>query len=49
MYPVLLADDEEIIREGIRRAVPWESLGLALEVVVEDGQKSLSCAAENQF
>ena len=27
-YQVLIADDEPIIREGIRDAVDWEALGM---------------------
>lgn len=45
MYQVLLADDEEIIREGIRRAVPWESLSLSLAAEAGDGKEALACAA----
>ena len=28
MYRVLLVEDEEIIRKGIRYSVPWEELSL---------------------
>lgn len=44
MYRVLLADDEEIIREGVRRAVPWDTLGLTLAAVAEDGAQALALA-----
>lgn len=30
MYQVVVADDEQIIREGLCKAVPWEMLGLKL-------------------
>lgn len=41
MYRVLLADDEEIIREGVSRAVPWQTLGFTLDAVAEDGVQAL--------
>jgi len=30
MYQVVVADDEQIIREGLCKAIPWEMLGLKL-------------------
>ncbi|WP_283674742.1 response regulator transcription factor [Butyricicoccus sp. Marseille-Q5471] len=30
MYQVVVVDDEQIIREGLCKAIPWESLGLTL-------------------
>ncbi|MDO4270274.1 MAG: response regulator transcription factor [Eubacteriales bacterium] len=48
MYQVLLADDEEIIREGVRRAVPWETLGLALCAVAQDGADALEQAQRHK-
>ena len=48
MYRVLLADDEEIIREGVRRAVPWDTLGLTLAAVAEDGAQALALAKKEQ-
>ena len=48
MYRVLLADDEEIIREGVRRAVPWDTLGLTLAAVAEDGAQALELAQQEQ-
>lgn len=46
MYRVLLADDEEIIREGVQRAVPWETLGLQLAAVAQDGAQALLLAKQ---
>jgi two-component system, response regulator YesN len=37
MYNVLIADDERIIREGIRNSIDWESLGLTLCGIAKDG------------
>lgn len=30
MYQVMVADDEQIIREGLCKAIPWDTLGLSL-------------------
>jgi two-component system, response regulator YesN len=41
MYKVVLADDEEIIREGIKTLINWEELGLELVGVAGDGISTL--------
>jgi len=41
MYSVLLADDEQIIRNGIRDGIEWERLNLVLAAVASDGQEAL--------
>jgi two-component system response regulator YesN len=41
MYRVIIIDDEEIVREGMRRLVPWEKLGLTLVATAEDGVTGL--------
>ena len=46
MYRVLIADDEQIIREGIRRAVPWATLGFELAGTAEDGVDALEKAMQ---
>ncbi|WP_283674749.1 response regulator transcription factor [Butyricicoccus sp. Marseille-Q5471] len=46
MYRVILADDEEIIREGVARAVGWEALGLLLVAVAQDGEDALAQAKD---
>lgn len=41
-YRVLIADDEPIIREGIRDAVRWEELGMEVACEAEDGKRRWS-------
>ena len=37
MYRVLLVEDEEIIRKGIRYSVPWEECGCLVVGEAENG------------
>ena len=37
MYRVLLVEDEEIIRKGIRYSVPWEECGCSVVGEAENG------------
>lgn len=41
---VLIADDEPIIREGVRDSVDWESLGMRVCAEAEDGEEALELA-----
>lgn len=41
MYTVYLADDEQLIREGLAETIPWDSLGLKLAGTAEDGRQAL--------
>ncbi|NBH80396.1 response regulator [Clostridiaceae bacterium] len=41
MYTVYLADDEQLIREGLSETVPWEALGLKLIGTAENGKQAL--------
>ncbi|CAH1190888.1 Regulator of RpoS [Paenibacillus auburnensis] len=43
-WKVLIADDEDIIRDGIRRCVDWEALGLQVAAEAEDGEEALELA-----
>jgi two-component system response regulator YesN len=43
-YSVLIADDEYLVRERLKRIVPFESLGLRLAGEAEDGQTALQMA-----
>ncbi|MNW26849.1 putative response regulatory protein [compost metagenome] len=45
-YRVLIADDEPIIREGIREAIPWSELGMEVVGEAEDGEEALELARE---
>lgn len=40
-YRVLLADDEEEIREGILRRVDWNTLGFEVVALAENGMEAL--------
>lgn len=41
MYSVLIVDDEEIIREGIRSLIDWKSLGFTVCAEGVDGKDGL--------
>lgn len=41
MYTVYLADDEQLIREGLAETIPWDSLGMNLIGTAEDGRQAL--------
>ncbi len=43
-WKVMIADDEEIIREGIRQCVDWKGLGLEVAAEAEDGEEALELA-----
>ncbi|AFH65164.1 response regulator transcription factor [Paenibacillus caseinilyticus] len=46
-WKVLIADDEPWIREGIRDAVDWTSLGMEVVAEAEDGEEALELALEH--
>ncbi|MGH4140716.1 response regulator transcription factor [Clostridium sp.] len=41
MYKVLIIDDEEIIREGLKTVIDWETLGCKVIGEAEDGDEGL--------
>ncbi|SEO83751.1 two-component system, response regulator YesN [Paenibacillus sp. OK076] len=43
-YRVLIADDEPIIREGIRDSTDWTALGMEVAGEAEDGEEALELA-----
>ena len=47
-YRVLLVDDEEELREGIRRKIDWSGLGFALSGAAENGVEALELAEQLQ-
>ncbi|MCZ8519201.1 MULTISPECIES: response regulator [Paenibacillus] len=47
VWKVLIADDEPVIREGIRDAVDWASLGMTVAAEAEDGEEALELALEH--
>lgn len=48
MYKVILVDDEEIVREGIRNRIPWGDLGFELVGTAENGQEAFHMIQSNQ-
>lgn len=44
LWRVIIADDEPIIREGIREAVDWPSLRMEVAAEAEDGEEALELA-----
>ncbi len=46
LYRVLLADDEEEIREGISRKIDWDALGFTLVGQAENGAEALEMAEQ---
>ncbi|MDO4284566.1 MAG: response regulator [Eubacteriales bacterium] len=41
---VLMVEDEELTREGMRQSIPWEELGVTAVYTAEDGEEGLSTA-----
>ncbi|WP_019636677.1 response regulator transcription factor [Paenibacillus fonticola] len=48
-WKVLIADDECIIREGIRESVDWERLRLNVAAEAEDGEEALELALKHRI
>lgn len=46
MYKVFLADDEIVVREGIRNSIPWGETPYTLEGEAPDGEMALSMIEE---
>lgn len=44
MVKVMIIDDEEIIREGLKKTIDWESMGCSIEGEAEDGESGLRAA-----
>lgn len=45
MYSVVIVDDEDILREGLRDAVPWEEWGFQVTALAGSGEEGLECLA----
>ena len=45
-YRILLVDDEEELRAGIRRRIDWEALGFVLAGEAANGQDALELAEQ---
>lgn len=48
-WKVLIADDEYIIREGIRSSVDWEEFGMEVIGEAEDGEEAVELALKHQI
>lgn len=46
MYKVLIAEDEDIILEGIKRIIDWDELGLKVVWLAHNGQEALQMIKE---
>ena len=49
MYRVLLVEDEEIIRKGIRYSVPWEECGCSVVGEAENGAAGEEKTGLNEY
>ena len=48
LYKLIIADDEERIRDGLRDLIPWEQLGFKVEKICSDGQEVIDYIVENE-
>lgn len=48
-WKVMIADDEGIIRDGIRQCVDWDSLGMSVMAEAEDGEEALELALHHSI
>ena len=49
LLKVLIADDEPMIREGIRYTIAWDELGIEVAGEAEDGEEALELAISQQI
>lgn len=45
---VMIVDDEYLIREGLRKSVPWEKYGMEVVATAENGEEGIFMAQEYQ-
>ena len=48
MYKLLIVDDERIIREGMKKLIPWENIGIALVLTAASAQEALKIIQEEK-
>ena len=48
MYTLLIADDEPLIRNGVKKIIDWESLGFSEIFLAEDGQEALDIFEQSE-
>lgn len=46
MYKIVLIDDEDIVRKGMRDLIPWNQLGLEMAGDAQDGEEGLKLIEE---
>lgn len=46
MYKVMVVDDEEVVREGIKAKIKWGELGFAPPITAADGREAIDAADE---
>ena len=44
LYKVILVDDEEEVREAIRKRINWEEIGFTVVGTAENGEEALELA-----
>ncbi len=47
MYSLVIVEDEENVRQGLERCVPWEELGYQVSAAFDDGADALEYIKEN--
>ncbi len=48
MYKVLIVDDEKMIRMGMKRAIPWNTLGISEVLLAKSGKEALEVIREEK-
>lgn len=48
MYKAIIVDDEKLIRMGMRKAIPWSSIGIGEVFVAKSGKEALEIIKENK-
>ena len=48
MYKALIVDDEKLIRDGMKRAIPWETIGIGAVFLAQSGAEALSIIREHK-
>ncbi|QHQ61237.1 response regulator [Anaerocolumna sedimenticola] len=48
MYKAIIVDDEKMIRMGMRKAIPWNTLGIEEVYVAKSGKEAMEMIEENK-
>ena len=48
MYRMIIIEDEESMRTGLQKMIPWGECGFTVEAAFEDGEQALAWLAENR-